>query len=703
MGATSVAFRRVLLLLLLCATAGSDSSGSCQGGTRALWPTGIGLDAAIRVDDAFLGSFRRSLLAADADCLRERHLLHCGEDALPGAAAARSWAQAALAQYLQGAGAPDQQQRGGEVEVRIVSSWLETFSSMEWSPPRGGGGGGDLSGVLFVECPSTTGCTATFDDPRALKFVGSSEFTRALGNNAKADMSALGGMAMVFPSHLERYSPPVSGGVIVAVHFTATVTQRARAAAATAGTRGAALAVAFVDDSTREGEAVAHVVPSSPSFQRTELWATSITSLESLRGSSELAESPPAAAGPCVRPGRGHYADSSGVQPLSALPALVRSTVQDALEMHVKNALRAAAATSSVTAELTEVWVSAAATGAALQNAACDRFVHADIRGVVILGAAATLVLEDPRQAARLTDAFGSSEHSLDLSNASAAVFPAWLRAGWGAVKSAATGETDVVAIQFAAVVHMATEGGDAGDLTVRVTHASPEESPAERLAASRSLPAAPAELSLEHVARPQWDWGVNYMQIRPPKSRMERAWMQPFAELVIQRLKAVGLDSDLDKSRPRALNVGHWPSERDLLTMPEESLMGVQTARKWAEAALQAYLTEEATGDSAAAAMATITSSWATQICTGSDGTEPLSLELESLPRGDAGADLTGLLLVSGCGGGGTGSRGCQLMLSDPRPRAAASSEGLADEVGFGRPRTLVRKHVNVNVLKPY
>jgi hypothetical protein len=143
------------------------------------------------MDRGFLDSFGAALLRAlqaDArDCLRHRQLLQCSEDTLPGVGRARKWAEAELAQYLRAS--PET----GQADVQIVSSWVTKLSAGEWSSPRSDAGTGDLSGALFVQCPSS-GCATTFDDPRALKFVGSSDYLRALGNNAKADMAAVAGI-----------------------------------------------------------------------------------------------------------------------------------------------------------------------------------------------------------------------------------------------------------------------------------------------------------------------------------------------------------------------------------------------------------------------------------------------------------------------------------------------------------------------------
>ena len=154
------------------------------------WTTTIGLDTA-SVDRGFLDSFGAALLRAlqtdPSACLRRRQLLQCSEATLPGVGRARKWAEAELAQYLSDSA------NTGQADVQIVSSWVTKLSAGEWSPPRSDVGTGDLSGALFVQCPSS-GCATTFDDPRALKFVGSSDYLRALGNNAKADMAAVGGI-----------------------------------------------------------------------------------------------------------------------------------------------------------------------------------------------------------------------------------------------------------------------------------------------------------------------------------------------------------------------------------------------------------------------------------------------------------------------------------------------------------------------------
>ena len=65
------------------------------------------------------------------------------------------------------------------MEVQIVSSWLETLSSTEWSPPRGGGGGDRPSGARGWEDRSygardNAGEGNAYDEGRSRRRRGSS-------------------------------------------------------------------------------------------------------------------------------------------------------------------------------------------------------------------------------------------------------------------------------------------------------------------------------------------------------------------------------------------------------------------------------------------------------------------------------------------------------------------------------------------------
>lgn len=604
------------------------------------------------MDGELLGSFGVALLGAlqlsnGSECLRSRQLLRCSEETLPGVGRVRKWAEVELAQYLIDS---VELLPGGEVDVQIVSSWAVVLSAGEWSPPGSDAGAGDLSGALFVQCPPT-GCATTFDDPRALKFVGSPEYMRALGNNAKADMAAASGMAMIFPSYLERYTPPVQagGGESLQVHFTATVVVHAVEAAMP-------LVVSFANSTaiTTEAGAATHptaeVMPSSVSMRRTELWATTITTVISASDKyKRLLETPPVPSAACIRPARGQYADSAGIQPLAALPETLRSMLHHFLETHIRNTIPSE--NSTIVVELAEVWVSTVSLDAEERRAACSRFAHADVRGVFALGSGFTIALQDPRQAARLTDTFGSADSILEVPEGSAVVFPAWLRSAY--VHSPATIDTPVV--HFNSIVRISAEGERADDdqsaateMRVTMTDAQPEQSSAAVWRTIDGLPTASAQLS-QHKTRVEWDWGIDIVRVLPPRSKVERAWMKPFAELAS----------------------AYSRKEQNLFAQREEVLMGVGMARKWAEAALQTYLVEQNNTDDST--VAKILSSWSMQVC-------PDEGMLSHLSNSEPGSDITGLLVVRGCG-----ITDCHMVLDDPRPRAVASSEGLAREAGYG------------------
>ena len=188
--------------------------------------------------------------------------------------------------------------------------------------------------------------------------------------------------------------------------------------------------VASFPNSTMAATEGSEIVPGSLSMQRTDLWQTTVTTVGSSGGPLDLVGEPlPVPAGACVRPGRGRYADGAGVHKLAAMPETMRSMVDRALETHIRNTVRPGSKFSfgTVTAELTEVWVSTVGSDMEEKRAACSPFVHADIHGVVALGAALTIGLEDPRQTARLSNAFGSADSSLLVGKGSAVVCPAWL------------------------------------------------------------------------------------------------------------------------------------------------------------------------------------------------------------------------------------------------------------------------------------
>eukprot|EP01043_Picozoa_sp_COSAG02_P051958 COSAG02_NODE_5534_length_4250_cov_1.319682_2_plen_933_part_00 len=643
------------------------------------WATVIGLDTA-RVDSDFLHSFSRALLrelrnSSSSECLLGRQLFQCSEDVLPGIGHALKWAEVELAQHL------IDSVESGQMDVQIISSWATVLSTGEWSPPRSDAGAGDLSGALFVQCPPT-GCATTFDDPRALKFVGSTEYLRALGNNAKADISAVGGMAMVFPSYLERYTPPVkstgdgeASNEQLQVHFTATVTARASKPQTPP-------VVSFANRTmmTTEAGTSTHVgsvaVPTSLSMQRTELWATTVTTGDVVKGCGELIKYRPAPTGACTRPGRGRYADGSGVHPLAELPEAMKSMVDRALEMHVRNTVRLGKDSFNlITAEVTEVWVSTASADVEEKRAACGHFAHADIRGIIALGAALTIGLEDPRQTARLTKMFGSADSTLLVDQGSAVIFPAWLRSAYVPASEA----MDPYVIHFNAVVRMVGEGeySDADqsisdEIRVKPTIAPEEQDPATLLSTIDSSSTDLTRLTGHTSQIVESAWGVDLMRMPAPHSQMERAWMKPFVELLTSKMfdEESQLPSSAQCSGQHDVDQRRWPTDYSLFAQSDDALTGVGMARNWAEAALETYLVEH--GKTDGRTLAKILSSWVTQVCP--DRMQP------HLSQSNAGADIIGLLMVRGCV-----NTDCKLVLDDPRVRAVASSKELANEIGYG------------------